>query len=276
MRVFLQLTRLEQSLFGMPFLILGALLPWLLFDEPFLTSRLPFLFLGFFTARISGMAFNQWIDRGFDAKNPRTSDRPLPAKKVKESRVALLAWGALLGMVLVGYSLGSFVFLLVLIAAFFLWLYSYLKRVTLLCHAVLGLIHFLSPLIAYVAMGGSAPWIAIFTLGLSAFFSILGSDILYAIADISFDRREHLFSVPAKLGERKSLLLGNLFHGAAIFSLFCFGVVIAAHFLFFLGVALLALYKLTRGKNEGLSFNVVFSTIALLFTLLDRLWVAML
>jgi len=47
--------------------------------------------------------------------------------------------------------------------------------------------------------GGVALWVA-------------GFDIIYALQDIEFDRAHHLYSIPARFGERKARLIAALSH----------------------------------------------------------------
>lgn len=225
---FKALTRFEQSLFGLPFVLTAVLLP---FGDPtfFATLtqkewlRLLFVIPAFFSARISGMAFNQLIDRKIDALNPRTCNRPLPSALVSPKQAASVAVIALFSLFFFSFCIRYQCFLISLIAAFFLCIYSYMKRVHFSCHVVLGIIHFLSPVTAYLAIKGRVDLPAIL-LGCIAFFSIAASDIIYAIQDYGFDQKHNLHSIPSRFGLEKGLLVAKIFHAMCFPCLIFFGL----------------------------------------------------
>jgi 4-hydroxybenzoate polyprenyltransferase len=77
-----------------------------------------------------------------------------------------------------------------------------------------------------------AAWIAINpeSVGLSALFLfaavafwIAGLDIIYACQDLDVDRREGLFSIPARLGIGPALLVSRACHAAAVLALIVLG-----------------------------------------------------
>ncbi len=206
---FKDLTRLEQIPFGLPFVLAGA----------FLARSLPsfqwrgafFVIPCFLFARISGMAFNQLIDRHFDAKNPRTQKRVLPTGRATVGEVASIAWLALTVFIVFAFSVNRVTALLTPVAALLLLLYSYLKRFHACCHAVLGAIHFLGPVMAYAACSNTISLSAL-CLGGAAASLIMGSDIIYAIQDYDFDRETRLFSLPAVLGIKTGLNVALITH----------------------------------------------------------------
>lgn len=219
---FKDLTRIEQVFFGLPFLLAGALLPLILVDLTF-SFRWILILPAFILARFSGMAFNQLIDRHLDAKNSRTKMRPLPSKRVSERQAQTIACGTLFLFILICSQINARCFYLAPFAAFLLIIYSYLKRMTVLCHFVLGLIHFLGPLMASVAVSGEILLPMVFLSGAAACL-ISGSDIIYAIQDCAFDREAKLYSLPAKWGIEKSLFIARLSHLMCIVLLLCVGI----------------------------------------------------
>ncbi len=216
---FRDLTRFEQTLFGIPFVLSGLLLgSFNFFDWKILTCILT----AFMLARISGMAFNQLIDRHIDARNPRTQNRAVPSGRVSVTQARTVAWGALGLFIILCLQMNRLTAVLSVLAAVLLYAYSYMKRVHASCHLVLACIHFLGPVMAFTAVTGTfAPYAAF--LGAAAAFSILGTDIVYAMQDYEYDCTEGLFSIPSRLGLEKSLFIAALAHGLCLLMLACLG-----------------------------------------------------
>lgn len=274
---FKALTRLEQTFFGLPFLLAAIFLPFLERQtEPKALLRLLWIVPAFMAARISGMAFNQFIDRKIDARNPRTVGRPIPNGDVTAKQAAITAWVALGIFLLICVQQGPLLGFLSFFAALLIAVYSYLKRVTSLCHFVIGIIHVLCPLMAWVAMTGSVA-LAPLLLGGVAFFSITGNEVVYAIADMAFDRYVGLHSVPAKWGIQRSLWLARGLHFCCalcslLLGLYCHFCPI--YYLGTLGIFLLFLYFHFQWKRKEMLFfaNVGVSVLMLIFTSVALLW----
>ncbi|MCH9610781.1 MAG: 4-hydroxybenzoate polyprenyltransferase, mitochondrial [Chlamydiales bacterium] len=213
---FKELTRLELSLFGLPYVIGGALLPLASFH--FFASfqgsyclRFLWLLPAFLAARTAGMAFNQMIDAKIDAKNARTQDRPIPSGRATIEQTGQLAWTALFAFVIICAFINQACLILSFIAAPLIVLYSYMKRIHMSCHFVLGAIHLLGPVMAAALLSNSF-CLPAFYLGLIACFSIAANDITYAIQDHQFDIHERLHSIPAKLGVDNALWIARGCH----------------------------------------------------------------
>ncbi|MFM8487001.1 MAG: UbiA family prenyltransferase, partial [Bacteroidota bacterium] len=89
--------------------------------------------------------------------------------------------------------------------------YSYTKRFTWLCHAVLGLGLALAPVGAYIAVSGSFQWIPV-VYGCAVLFWTAGFDVIYALQDESFDKEHGLYSMPAYFGREKALRISEWMH----------------------------------------------------------------
>ena len=218
---FKDLTRLEQTFFGLPFVITGALLSMgvTAFRWQAFLSIIPCFLL----ARISGMAFNQLIDRHIDAQNPRTKNRALPSGRVSPRQARYVAWGTLILFILLSLRINLTTALLAPIAAALLFFYSYMKRIHATCHFVLGAVHFLGSTMAYTAVGNSISPAAI-CLGGAAACLIIGTDIAYAIQDYEFDSKYALFSFPSRLGIKNSLIISGAIHLICLFFLIATGL----------------------------------------------------
>ncbi len=250
-RRLLEMIRFSHTIFAMPFAFLSAALAWR--DEPFRFQDLIGILLCLVFARSAAMAFNRIVDRHFDALNPRTSLRHLPAGTLSLRTVQLFTL-----FCAVGFVASTLWFLqreppnpwplwlsgpvLVLICA-----YSLSKRFTALAHFWLGLSLMLAPLAAWIAIRGMVDLATPATIGGAVFFWVAGFDILYACQDMQFDRKAKLASVPARFGIAVSLKIAAACHVAMLGFLLLLPFVNphlnAVYFTGIAGVALLLLYE---------------------------------
>ena len=82
MKKYLSLVLFAHTIFAMPFAFIGFFLALTTTDHPFSWMKLVFMILCMIFARNSAMAFNRYLDRNFDAKNPRTVVRDIPAGRI--------------------------------------------------------------------------------------------------------------------------------------------------------------------------------------------------
>ncbi len=278
--IFKDITRLEHSLFGLPIVLAGALLALRKYPPLTVEAWLPILWIfpAFFAARISGMAFNQLIDRKIDAKNPRTQNRALPSQKIDASQVLSIAFLSLFSFLLICFQINPLCFYCSLGAAVLIGGYSYMKRIHASSHFILGLIHLCGPVMAWITVTGSLSWTPIF-LGGAAFFVIAAEDIVYAIQDIEFDRMHRLHSIPARFGVKKSLWISRFSHFSSLVMLFLLGWITPLSLPYFLIIPFLgALFflshrKISKTPLEPLFFwnNVIFSFATLMAVLVGIL-----
>lgn len=148
-------------------------------------------------ARNAAMGFNRWADRRIDKANPRTADREIPAGKIS-ARAALrfVIVNALL-FVVTASTINLLTGLLSPVALFVILIYSYCKRFTALAHLVLGLGLGIAPVGAYIAVTGHFAWPPCI-LALLVMTWCGGFDIIYALQDADFDRKNGLYSIPAR------------------------------------------------------------------------------
>ena len=222
---FTHLVRLSHSLFAMPF-ALGSM--WVAANgfrdmSACETARIIVLIvLCMVTARNSAMSFNRIADAKFDAENPRTSKRHLPAGRL--SRKSVFAFLALNGIlfVLFAWMLQPLAGALALPVWLLLLSYSYWKRFSWLCHWFLGFAIGMSPLGAWIAVRGEFAVFPIFLLFILMLW-MGGFDIIYATQDIEIDRKQGLHSVPARFGLEKSLRIALASHLAMLVLCVVFG-----------------------------------------------------
>jgi 4-hydroxybenzoate polyprenyltransferase len=250
----------KQSIFGLPWMLAGALLPYSFPENQSLSIFIwLYMVLAFLAARASGMCFNRLIDHHIDAENPRTAKRPLPNGEL--SRVQVLLGGFLLLAIFffATCKINSLCFMLSPLVAFLLILYSFTKRFTVLCHYVLALIHCLSPMCAWIAVTASFSYIPVF-LGLALGFSIAANDIIYACQDIEFDRSKKLFSIPARFGQQRAIAIAKFSHAASFVLLLSLGILAKLSFIYFTGVvAIGAVFVCTYSKIQEKPLAELFS-----------------
>lgn len=162
-------------------------------------------------ARSAAMAFNRYIDREIDAKNPRTAVREIPSGVVSpKSALVFTIINALL-FVATTYFINQACFFLSPVALAVVLGYSYTKRFTPFCHFVLGVGLSLAPLGGYLAMAGLFDLVPIL-FAIAVFLWVSGFDIIYALQDEAFDQANRLNSMPAYLGKAKALRLSEILH----------------------------------------------------------------
>ncbi len=211
--------KIEHSIFALPFALASASLAAR--GVPAL-QVLALIILAMVSARSAAMAFNRYLDAEIDKKNPRTTERSIPAGRLT-ARYALLFTAASSGLfLLVAYFINDTVFYCAPVILFILLGYSYTKRFTSYSHFVLGLALGLSPLGAWLAVTGEFALVPIL-LGAAVSLWTAGFDIIYSCQDIEFDRKSALYSIPARIGVARSLTLAKLLHVFAVILLILVG-----------------------------------------------------
>jgi len=177
-------------------------------------------------ARTCAMVFNRLADRQFDALNPRTADRHLPKGEVSVAGAWLL-WGlSSAGLIGSAWLINPICFYLSPVALAVVCFYSLTKRFTDFTHVYLGIALALAPIGAWLAVRGnfelfpfregalSIRHSAVLALIMAAavVFWLVGFDIIYAIQDYEFDRRQHLHSLVVRWGVDNALKASFLAH----------------------------------------------------------------
>lgn len=190
--------------------------------------------LAFFGARNAGHAFNQLVDRGLDAQNPRTSGRPLPRGAVS-TRVAGLVVGANIALFLVAAALLRWWLVLLAVPALVLVLgYSYTKRHTPATTVILGAVQALIPVGVYLALEGTLPEVAWFAVGAMLLFGT-AFECVHSLGDLEADRKLGLFSLPLSVGEARTPVLVLALLAGALALLLGFALVTVGASLLLLG-----------------------------------------
>ncbi len=162
-------------------------------------------------ARSSAMAFNRYLDRDIDAKNPRTKSRDIPAGRISANAALIFTVVNCLLFMLTTWFINPLCFYLSPVALLVVLGYSATKRFTFLCHLVLGLGLSLAPIGAYLVVTGAFAALPIL-FSASVLCWVSGFDIIYALQDEDFDRGEKLHSIPVVLGKVNALKLSTFLH----------------------------------------------------------------
>ncbi|MCS6790339.1 MAG: putative 4-hydroxybenzoate polyprenyltransferase [Bacteroidia bacterium] len=203
------------SVFALPFALWGFVLGLQAAQWSIPLHTLVLVIAAAISARTAAMAFNRYADRAIDARNPRTASREIPRGEIKPHQALLLVVGASATFILIAAAISPLCGWLSPIALFVLLGYSYTKRFTYLSHYVLGMALGLAPIGAYLAATGTFS-LTIILVGIAVMLWVAGFDILYALQDEEFDRKEGLYSIPAAFGEEKARLLALSSHLLAI------------------------------------------------------------
>jgi 4-hydroxybenzoate polyprenyltransferase len=220
-RTTLEMIKVEHTLFALPFAFLGALLA----ARGFTPSGLPTLWqalwitLAMVGARSAAMAFNRIADREYDAANPRTASRAIPAGMLSVSFVWAFTLASAALFFVSAAMLNRLTLLLSPVALASVLLYSYTKRFTSLSHVALGWCLCIAPTGAWVAVRGAIDSGVPLLLSLVVLLWTAGFDVLYACQDCDFDRSAGLRSIPARVGVARALWVSRLLHAGAFAAL---------------------------------------------------------
>lgn len=268
--------KFEHSIFALPFCYTGA----------FLTEKklqigydLAWITLAMVGARTAAMTLNRIIDRHIDARNPRTASRALPRGllSLTEAWVYMLLSLALL--LYSAYHLSPLAFRLFPLAVVFLVVYSYTKRFTWCCHLVLGMVLGLAPLGGWIAVTNRFD-LAPLLLALGVLFWVAGFDIIYACEDYEFDRKEGIYSIPARFGIKRALAVSVFFHILSPLFFLATGLILHLGIFYLAGltIAVLILFyqhslisprDLSRAGIAFFNLNGILSMVIFAFTFLD-------
>jgi len=214
---YLSLVKFSHTIFAMPFALIGFSLGMHVagFQDPATPSqilvRLLLVIACMVFARSAAMGFNRWLDAKFDALNPRTAIREIPAGIISRSSALRFVIFNCLAFIVCTWFINPLCFALSFVALAVVLGYSYTKRFTPLCHLVLGVGLSLAPIGAYLAVTGHFSLLPLL-FSLTVICWVSGFDIIYALQDEEFDRNHHLYSMPSWLGKGKALRVSELLH----------------------------------------------------------------
>ncbi len=278
LQIFLDTIKFEHSIFALPFAVAAAFMVaggwpnWVQFG---------WVIVAMVTLRTFAMAANRLLDAAIDRRNPRTADRALATGIIgKPEVIGYMAVSAVV-FVVAAWQLDPLALLLSPIPIVVAFTYPYLKRFTWLAHFGIGAVYVIVPPAVSIAMTGTMP-AEFVLLGIAALFWVSGFDVLYAIADIEFDRANGFHSVPARFGISRSLVIAKALHLVTliflVLSVLSGGSGFLAAFGIVVVVALFA-YEHSLVKEDDLSklnmafftMNGIIAVVFALFVVLDEL-----
>ena len=272
---FLRLIRFSHTVFALPF-ALGAFVV-AANGRPSLRT-LSLVVICMVLARTAAMLFNRLVDWSLDQRNPRTATRHL---LVSKSAALILLTLSSAGFVFATAAINRLTLMLAPVALAVIFFYSLTKRFTSATHFFLGLALAIGPLGAWIAQTGHID-LAPLVLGAGVMCWVAGFDLIYAIQDYDFDRREGIQSLVLKLGIARSLRLAQLLHLGMFAALIAFGIAASLGLFYYSGMPLVAAalfyeHKLTSkldlaGINRAFfESNAFVSAVFLIAVCLDRL-----
>ena len=242
---FLRLIRFSHTIFALPF-ALGALV---VAANGWPSWRILFLVIVCMVfARTAAMLFNRLVDWSLDQRNPRTASRHLLLSK-SAAQVLLVMSSA--GFVVAAAAINRLTFILAPIALALIFFYSVTKRFTSATHFFLGLALAIAPVGAWIAQTGQID-LAPVVLGAGVICWVAGFDLIYAIQDYDFDRREGIWSLVVKLGVVSSLRLAQLLHLLTFAALIGFGLAAKLGALYYWSMPLIAAALFYEHKTQKL------------------------
>ena len=229
--------RFSHSVFALPFAFVGAILAAR--TTGFEWVRLVWITACMISARSAAMGFNRIADAGFDARNPRTASREIPAGRMSFAEARVFVAVSSLAFIVCSYPLGWTCFVLSPVALAIVFWYSLAKRVTSYTQAFLGLAMAVAPIGGWLAAGGTLQMEPLL-LGLAIGCWVGGFDILYACQDVDIDLREGLHSIPTRFGVARAIAISRALHVVAVFALAAVGMRASLGVLYAAGVAMVA------------------------------------
>ena len=274
-----RLVRFSHTLFAMPFALTSVVL--VSFSHKITLIKIFWIIVAMVGARSAAMGFNRIADREFDARNPRTKNREIPAEKISVGEAALFVIAASLLLVFAAHELNPLCFYLSPVALGVVFFYSFTKRFTWLSHIFLGLGMGLAPVGAWLGIAGQFALPPVI-LGLTVVAWGAGFDIIYSLQDLDYDDQVGLFSMPKSLGVKKSLVISSALHVVAFLLLLSLRFILPLQTIYLgglavVGVTLIHQHRIVKPDDlSKLNFaffnmNAYLSVGLFLFTLIDVL-----
>ena len=168
-------------------------------DTIFLVDDMLLFAIGAFVMRGAGCAYNDIVDRDFDAKVERTALRPIPAGQISVAQaIAFTVALCFIGLVVL-LQFNRLAILIALSSLFLVAAYPFMKRITYWPQAWLGLTFNWGVLVGFAAVANTLSAVAI-TIYVAGIFWTLGYDTIYAHQDKDDDALIGVKSTALKFG----------------------------------------------------------------------------
>lgn len=252
---YFSLVKFSHTVFALPFALIGFSFAVSKDEYDFSIRLLLLIILCMIFARNAAMGFNRLADRRFDALNPRTKNREIPSGIIgTRAAAAFIIINAILFIITTAF-INRLTLFLSPVALLVILGYSLTKRISSLCHFILGLGLSLAPVGAYISVTGTFSIIPL----IYAFIVLTwvsGFDIIYALQDDEFDKSNQLHSLPSATGRKKALAISILVHFFTFILVLMAGFIGKGGFLFWTGASLftiLLIYQHSIVKHDDLS-----------------------
>jgi 4-hydroxybenzoate polyprenyltransferase len=261
---YLSLVKFSHTIFAMPFALIGLFMGVENSSENVDWKIFLYVVLCMVFARNAAMGFNRFIDRRYDAKNPRTAIREIPAGIISERSAIFFVLLNCFLFIATTYFINTLCFYLSPVALFVVLGYSLTKRFTALCHLVLGLGLSLAPIGAYIAVTNRFA-VAPILLGCTVLFWVSGFDIIYALQDDEFDKSQSLNSIPVYFGRKNALLFSRCLHVIAFICIVAVLFQMPFHYVYIIGIVFFGFFLIYQHllvkENDLSKVNLAFFTL---------------
>src|SRR5450759_616813 len=280
---YFSLVKFSHTVFALPFALIGFSFAVSKDEYDFSIRLLLLIILCMIFARNAAMGFNRLADRRFDALNPRTKNREIPSGIIgTRAAAAFIIINAILFIITTAF-INRLTLFLPPVALLVILGYSLTKRISSLCHFILGLGLSLAPVGAYISVTGTFSIIPL----IYAFIVLTwvsGFDIIYALQDDEFDKSNQLHSLPSATGRKKALAISILVHFFTFILVLMAGFIGKGGFLFWTGASLftiLLIYQHSIVRHDDLSrvtmafatTNGIASILFAVFVILDLIFI---
>lgn len=252
---YLSLVKFSHTVFAMPFALIGFTIAVSDKNHDFSFRLLLLIILCMIFARNAAMGFNRLADRRFDSLNPRTGNREIPSGKISPSSAKIFVIANSLLFIITAGFINSLTLILAPVALAIILGYSLTKRITWLCHFILGLGLSLAPVGAYISVTGRFSLLPLI-YSFIVITWVSGFDIIYALLDEEFDRKNQLYSIPAVTGKKRALIISSMVHLTTFILVVIAGLAGTGGILYWTGAAIftaLLAYQHLIVKSDDLS-----------------------
>jgi 4-hydroxybenzoate polyprenyltransferase len=276
---YFSLVKFSHTVFAMPFAMIGFSLAVSKPEYEFKFILLLLVILCMIFARNTAMGFNRIVDKKFDALNPRTINREIPSGIISSgAATAFVITNAVLFVITTAF-INRLTLILSPVALLVITGYSLTKRITSLCHFVLGLGLSLAPIGAYISVTGKFNFLPLI-YSFIVLTWVSGFDIIYALQDDAFDKSNELHSLPSSTGRKKALGISIFLHAITFVLVLISGFYEQSGILFWTGAivfSILLIYQHSIVKFDDISrvtmafgtTNGIASLIFAIFVILD-------
>lgn len=227
---------LHHSVFALPFAYTGAFLAGKAMPS---WHDLLWITVTMVAARSAALGLDNLIDLKYDKVHPRFTKRPMVTGEVKPWEVKLLIGISFLIFIFAVLQLQPICIYLLPIAAIPFVIYPYMKRVTPMCHYVLGIAIAMAPAGGWVAVSGEITLPMVLLCGAVGLW-IGAFDVVYGSQDEEFDKAHGLHSMATLCGAAGALRVARFSHVLCILLFIAVGMLLRLTWPYFAGVAVAA------------------------------------